>query len=288
MRIKQFLAGLALGISALASQAYVVGGATKSIIPGSFEWAWDGVYLAAFRAALQDPANFGPAGVVNRSISTVDLNAVNAGTLAGVDMFVGTWILDGEAAPMANAVKDFFLSGGDLFLLQDDAGHDGLGAALGITTSASTGTVSNGGAPFFNGAFGTATDVTQHFLTGQLDEAVILLLNGTVVGRNVQGQVTSAYWAAGQYAPGAGALFVVADIDMISTTTPPQCGVSLCGADYVNMNDNAIYALNTFSFLQSTGGNPPPPPNGVPAPGALLLAGPGLLLLGWMRRRRHA
>lgn len=287
MRFKQLFAGLVLGASTWCAQAYVVGGASQSLIPSSLDWAWDRAYLAPFRAALENPVNFGPAGIVNRSISTVDLTAVNATTLAGVDMFVGTWVVDGEALPMAAAVQSFFLGGGDLFLLQDDAGHDGLGAALGITTTASTGSVSNGGAPFFSGPFGIATDVTQHFLTGQLDEAAITALGGTVVGRNVQGEVTSAYWAAGQYAPGAGALFVVADIDMISTTTPPQCGEALCGADYLNMNNNAVYALNTFGFLQSTGGNPPPP-TPASAPGTLLLAGPALLLLGLTRRRRQA
>ena len=279
--LKHLAMGLALCASSMVSQAYVVGGPTVALTPQSGSWAWDQSYLAPFRTALENPANFGPAGIVNRSISTVNLNTVNAGTLAGVDMFVGTWVEDSEATFSA-AVKAYFLGGGDLFLLQDDEGHDALGTALGLSTTASAGTVSNGGAPFFTGAFGSATNVSQHFFTGQLDEAAILALNGTVVGRNVQNEVTSAYWAAGQYAPGAGALFVVADIDMISTTTPPQCGVALCGADYTAMNSNAIYALNTFSFLQKTGGNP------VPEPGTLLLVGPALLSLAFLRRRTHA
>lgn len=283
MRIKPLLVALALGASSLLAQAYVVGGPTKALTPNSFEWAWDGSYLAPFRAAQENPANFGPGGVVNRSISTVDLNTVDAASLAGVDMFVGTWVIDFEATPMAADVLSFFLGGGDLFLLQDDAGHDALGSALGISTTTSSGSVSNGGAPFFSGAFGSASDVTQHFLTGQLDEAAILAKGGAVVGRNVQNQVTSAYWAAGQYAPGAGALFIVADIDMIATTPPPQCGQALCGADDTNMNANAVYALNTFSFLQRTGGNPNP----LPEPGTVLLAVPALLMLGWTRRRRQ-
>jgi hypothetical protein len=47
------------------------------------------------------------------------------------------------------------------------------------------------------------------------------------------------------------------------------------------MNANAIYALNTFSFLQGSGGNP----GSVSAPGTLVLAGSALLLLGRLRRR---
>jgi hypothetical protein len=183
--------------------------------------------------------------------------------------------------------KSTFFAGGDLFLLQDDAGHDALGALLGIETSISTGSVSNGGAPLFQGAFGDARNVTQHYSTGQLDEAAMLARNGTVAGCNADSQVTSAYWRAGQYAAGAGALFIVADIDMIATTLasdpaigPLECPTGVCGADYLGMNSNAIYALNTFSFLQINGGNPVAVPGTVP----LAALGLGLLVLGRHRR----
>lgn len=274
-----------LACGAIAQAAtYRVGGASQSLTPSSSEWAFDGDYIAGFRGALEDPNNFGPSGVVNRSISTHTLNAVNASTLSGLDMFVGTWIADSEAAPFQSAVRDFFLNGGDLFLLQDDSGHDALGDLLGIATSSSSGSVSNGGAPLFDGPFGVATNVTQHYLVGQLNEAAILARNGKVGGRNAQNQVTSAYWAAGEYAAGAGSLFIIADIDMISTTT--ACGLPVCGADYDNMNSNAIYALNTFSFLQSQGGNPGDPDNRVPEPAGLLLVSSALGGALLLRRRR--
>lgn len=279
MSIKRLFVGTALALSALVAQAYTVGGATQSLISDSSEWAWDGSYMTGLRSALQSPSNFGLSGIVNRSITTVDMAVVDSATLAGVNMFVGTWVSDGQAAGMSTAVRDFFLGGGDLFLLQDDSGHDGLGAALGLSTTNSTGSLSNGGAPLFDGPFGTATNVTQHYLVGQLDEAAILARNGHVAGRNADNQVTSAYWSAGEYAAGAGALFIIADIDMVATTT--ACGLAVCGADYLNMNANAIYALNTFSFLQSNGGDPNP----ASAPGTLLLAGSALLLLSQTRRR---
>ena len=136
--------------------------------------------------------------------------------------------------------------------------------------------MSNGGAPLFDGPFGVATDVTQHYNVGKLDEADILAKGGRVAGRNADGEVTSAYWKAGEYAAGAGALFIVADIDMIATTD--FCGLSECGANYTSMNSNARYALNTFSFLQENGGS------SVPVPGTLVLAGSALLLLGRKRR----
>ena len=273
---------LALFGAALQAVAapYVVAGAGQAITSDSGQWAWDGSYLTGFRAALENPIYFGPAGVVNRSIQTTTLGAVNAGTLAGANMFVGTWVSDAQAAPFSAAVTSFFMGGGDLFLLQDDSAHDGLGSALGISTTASTGSVSNGGAPLFNGPFGNATDVNQYYLVGQLDGAAIAAHNGHVGGVNADGQITSAYWKAGEYAAGAGALFIIADIDMISTTT--ACGLPLCGADYAPLNANGIYALNTFSFLQSNGGTPPIPE---PETYALMLAGLGLM--GWMVRRRQ-
>ena len=280
--LRRGVAALALGGAALQAVAapYVVGGASQAITSDSGSWAWDGAYLTGFRAALENPSYFGPAGVVNRSIQTTTLGAVNAGALAGVNMFVGTWISDAQAAPMSAAVMSFFLGGGDLFLLQDDAGHDALGTALGISTTASSGAVSNGGAPLFDGPFGTAHDVNQFYLTGQLNGAAIAAHNGHVGGVNAGGQITSAYWKAGEYAAGAGALFIIADIDMIATTT--ACGQPVCGGGYAPLNDNGIYALNTFSFLQSNGGTPPIPE---PETYALMLAGLGLM--GWMVRRRQ-
>ncbi|HEX5372060.1 MAG TPA: PEP-CTERM sorting domain-containing protein [Aquabacterium sp.] len=270
------------GTSAVSAAPYVVGGASESLIgSGSGEWSWDGDYLTGFRSALENPANFGPTGTVDRTIQTVTLSSVDAVSLAGVDMFVATWISDGHAIAMNTAVTDFFLSGGDLFLLQDDSSHDGLGASLGLSTTTSTGSVSNGGAPLFDGPFGVATNVAQLYAVGQLDPLAIAAKNGHVGGTNADGQVTSAYWKAGEYAPGAGALFIIADIDMIATTT--ACGLAVCGASFAPLNDNGIYALNTFSFLQSQGGSPPVPE---PEAYALMLAGLAVVL-GIRSRRRE-
>lgn len=263
-----------------AASPYVVAGAAQSLIPDSGEWAWDGSYMAGFRGALEDPSNFGPSGIVKRTIQTKTLNTVDASSLTGVNMFVGTWISDANAAPITAAVDNFFMNGGDLFLLQDDSGHDALGDSLGVSTTASDGSVSNGGAPLFNGPFGTAVNVQQFYLTGQLDPTAIAAKHGHIGGTNASGQVTSAYWKAGEYAPGAGALFIVADIDMIATTT--ACGQTVCGASYSPLNDNGKYALNTFSFLQSNSGSGPSVPE--PETYALALVGLGLVLSRVARR----
>ena len=281
------VAAVALGAVALSAQAgpYVVGGASQALISNRGGWAWDGAFLANVRTALENPANFGPAGTVNRSIQTTTMNRVDAGSLAGVNMFVGTWIEDGQAVPMTVAVTNFFLGGGDLFLLQDDSGHDALSTSQGLSTTASTGSVSNGGAPLFHGPFGDAFDVKQFYAVGQLDGDVIAAHHGHVGGTNVEGQITSAFWAAGEYAVGAGSLFIIADIDIDMVTSTPSsfCGQPVSGASYAPLNDNGLYALNTFAFLQDQGGTPP-----VPEPGTYALMLGGLAMVGWMSRRLKA
>lgn len=259
---------------------YVVGGATQSTIPNSGDWAWDGAYITGFRGALENPAYFGPAGIVNQSIATVNLTTIDAASLAGVNMFVATWIYDSDLnSSQVSAVKNFFLGGGDLFLLQDDSAHDVIGEALGLSTTGSSGSVSNGGAPLYDGPFGVAKDVMQLYNVGQLDAAAVAALGGTVAGTNAQGQITSAYWAKGAFAPGSGALFINADIDMIATTT--GCGLPVCGASYGPLNDNGIFALNTFAFIQK-GGVPP-----IPEPSTYALMAAGLAAVAWMSRRRR-
>jgi PEP-CTERM motif len=270
-----------LATSAWAAPSYTVGGTGTAIAPDSHCWAWDRECVADFRSALANPSYFGPGGVVQRTITTVTLGSVDAASLAGLNMFIGTWNSDADmSASQIDAIKAFFLSGGDLFLLQDDSGHDPIGQALGLMTTDSSGTVSNGGAPLYDGPFGKAKDVSQHYNVGQLDEAAVLALNGTVAGRNTNGQVTSAFWKAGQFAPGAGALFINADIDMIATTS--FCGMAVCGATYNPLNDNGIFALNTFAFLQDQGGAPP-----VPEPGTYGLMALGLLGVAVAARRQR-
>jgi hypothetical protein len=280
----KLLAGAALAALSFSAHAdYIVGGASGAIANGSGQWAWDGSYLSGFRSALANPLNFGPGGVVNHSITTTDLYTVDNAALAGVNMFVASWNTDTQGSLFSPAVMNFFLNGGDLLLLQDDSDHDPIGSFLGISTTPSTGSDSNGGAPLYNGAFGTASNVHQLYLVGQLSAAEIAAHHGHVGGTNASGEITSAYWAAGEYAAGAGALFISADVDMIATTDG-NCGPS-CGAHYGTgglgggMDDNAIYALNTFSFLESNGGT-------VPEPSSIVLAATGLFLL--VSRRRKA
>ena len=111
----------------------------------------------------------------------------------------------------------------------------------------------------------------------------MLAANGTVVGRNTENQVIAAFWGAGQYAAGAGALIIVADIDMFTSqaTSDGLFGTTF-GNDVGDLTDNGRFALNAFAFL-STSTTPLPT---VPEPATLALFGAGVLLIGARVRRR--
>ncbi len=232
--------GLALASGSAAQQLRIGGPGTALQVN---DWNWEsGSYMAPLRAALQDAANFGTGGIVQNAIQTVPMSVVDATTLADIDIFVAPWWDDALTTPASeSAIIDWFLNGGGLLLLDDDATHDRIAEVLGVPTSSpSTSTsLSNGGAPLFDGPFGIAADVQQVWSTGQLAAADVAARNGTVAATNADGQITAAVWEAGQYAPGAGALVIFSDVDMASSGA----------ATYAPLDGNGIFTLNAVAFL---------------------------------------
>jgi len=243
-----------------SAAVYNLGGATGA---GSL-WSFDGPNLAAYRAAITDPANFGPAGTIAKTINTVDVASVSPASLAGLNGFIVPWTADSfYTASQQNDLKNFLLSGHDLFILQDDPAHDPIGALLGIpTVSNSTSTINNGTAPFYAGPFGNAANVNQGGAFGTLNAADVAAALGHVASTNASGQITGAYWGDGEYAPGAGRLVIITDVDMISTAY----GL----ANYSPLNDNGRFALNITAFLVDSA-PPPVGPGNVPLPAAIWL-----------------
>jgi hypothetical protein len=246
-------AAILLGASGARAQApatYTLGGVSCSVAPANFDfYCMEGLALAGYREALAGPANFGPAGTVPTVVTTVAVSAFAAGDLAGVDGLLIPWWAATDAAPHVNAVKDYFLAGGDLFILADNPGNDPVNAALGVPTqfpSVAPGTTT-GIAPVYAGPFGAATAVTHFGAAGQLDAATILLRGGRIVGTNDAGRPVAAVWERGEYAPGAGRLVIVTDVD---TLVAPFIAVyEPLGA----RNDNGRFGLNATAFLVAGG-----------------------------------
>lgn len=265
------LCALALAASA-AAQTYILGAPDLTLETDG--WAVSSSNMSAFKTAIANPAYFGPAGTVTTTISLTEFSfaTLNAGGLAGVDGFIVPWWHNAESAAYVSTVTTAFQNGMDLWLLEDDSQHNGIGAALGLYSAtggssvSADGSASNGTAPFFSGPFGTATNTGTAGNFAQFDAATISALNGTIIGTNTSGQITAVYWAPGAYSAHSGALIVFSDVDMISNWLGNPYSPTLAS--------NGVLALNTVAALAQ-----------VPEPSTYaLLALGGIALLA--RRRR--
>ncbi len=268
-RLGVLLCAFALLLPATFAQTtYVL--ASPDATLNSDQWALSAPNLSGFRSAITNPAHFGPSGTVQVSLSLLDLGTVTSTSLTGVNGFIAPWWSNTQSSPYVSTVLTAFYAGMDLWLLEDDSSHNGIGTALGLTSSAANGSASNGSAPFFSGPFGTAANTATFGNFAQLDPASVTARGGVVIGRNAANQITAVYWPRGTFAAGSGSLIWFSDVDMISNWSQNPYSPAL--------NANGTLALNTTAaFVLAT-----PVPE--PATSALLLVGAvGVVLV---RRRR--
>lgn len=219
-----------------------IGVPSCSITPGGFNF-YCGINGTLFyiNAALRNPANFGPGGIVTRRVELVELDEITPATLAPLKAFIVPWVLDDDAAPFQTALRDYFLGGGSLWLLQDDLFHDAVGALLGVPTPTSIGAFpprpTNGSAPIYDGPFGVAVDVGQSLTVGDLDAGDVASHGGTIVGTADNGDDAVAVWQRNAYAPGSGRMVIATDVDSTNLST------------FAPINANGIWTLNTLAFL---------------------------------------
>ena len=226
-----------------AAGTFVIGGPSATLAPNSGSYSIDGSTLGAYEAAVTNPANFGPSGVVKTAVSFQPLSTITPATLAGVNAFMAPWWFATDSAPYNQIVVNYFLGGGSLILLNDSNNQNGISGLLGIPTAGqATGSVENGAAPIFNGPFGNATNVVQAFQIGYFTAANITAHGGTVCGTNADGQATVACFAAGAFAAGAGRLIIINDVDSWTTQ-----------ASFSPLNVNGIFALNGTAFIVNGG-----------------------------------
>jgi len=260
-------AALASSGTALA-QPYVFGG-----LSGTDSWSWGGVGLDDLRGAVANPMNFGPGGTVGWSATTTQFSSLTPDALAAIDCFVAPAVWEWQYTPsQITMVRDWFLAGGDLLLMNDRFDFDSIGEALGLPTTDGPGFGSGvftatvtGPSPLSNGPFGGVSTFDQQYSVGHLTPAHVVAANGQIAATNTMG-VAAAFWDRGAFGPAAGRMVIVSDVDVFTDRT----GYS-GGSDYAVMNANAVFSLNTMAFF-------------VPAPGVS-----GVVLLGasmFLRRRR--
>jgi hypothetical protein len=267
-------------VPAMAAGPYVLGGLVGAI-SGDPNYGWDGTYETAFRAAIQNPTNFGPSGLVTTSVTTT--NITSTANLGGIKGLVVPWWYNSSASTtQVNQVKAFFMSGGDLFLGEDDSVNDPVGIALGIPAITGAGAAWTPTNALTSGPFGAPGTVTAFFDIAYFSPTAVSSAGGAVGATDGSGDVTVAYWPHGTFCPTCGALIMTGDIDFFSDE-----------ATYTPLNADGQFALNLIAYLvqnsgnfTGTGGSTPPP---TPAPASFWLALMGLtaagLYVGYRTRR---
>jgi hypothetical protein len=126
-------------------------------------YSLDGANMQYVRSKLLNTANFGPSGVVKKSIVITDFTGtLDASVLEKLDVLFVGWVPDGifSSAEIA-AIKSWVSSGGTIIISADDPTHDDIASAFGCPISStypltiSDYTVIEGsGLPLFTGPFG--------------------------------------------------------------------------------------------------------------------------------------
>ena len=225
----------------------LIGVPSCAISPGGFDF-YCGLAGAMFtlNAALQDTTNFGgPGAPVGRRGAMVEFDAFTPALAARLKAVIIPWIQRdpvSDAASYATPLRDWFLAGGNLWLLQDDQFHDPIGALLGVPTPtaiSTPGRPTNGVAPAYDGPFGPATNVMQIGNAGALDPAQVTAHGGTIVGHATDGtnDAVAAVWRNHDYAPGAGRMVISTDVDSTNLFAFPPPG------------GNAAWSKNVVAFL---------------------------------------
>lgn len=231
------------GIAQARPTAYVLAGPDGAAAPDSGEYAWTGSFMAPLRAALENYTNFGHVSFkVKRRVITESFSYLGAEVVGTADGIIAPWWYDADvSANERYAAAYHFLHGGDLFLFQDSSYTDAIGSYLGIPTSYGPGGSFTDTSFPFDGPFGTASNVTFTGSVGTLNPADVAAHHGTVLATNAFGSPVIAYWDRGEYAPGAGRMIIVTDVNTIGDNDGT--------AQYVPLNDNGRFALNLIAGM---------------------------------------
>jgi hypothetical protein len=199
----------------------------------------------SLRTALDDPANFGPAGVVDVDfvLDAPGVNVADASSLAGVDVFFTGWVSTSTYTPAERtALLDFVLGGGAVVATTDDELHD-ISDLFGLTlvnSSYGTATPTALSSPLVDGPFGV---VTQVVFSG--NQGIYTSLGPASGIADADGSVPAgpavAVIAPGALGAGSGPVVLVADVDVFTTDA-----CAFVGGGYAA---NDVFVRNLFAWL---------------------------------------
>ena len=211
-------------------------------------WSLDGTAMQDTRAKLLNPANFGPAGRVGRSISITDTAAtpgsVTVALLSAFDIFFIGWLDDANpnafTANELTAFQNWVAAGGTLIVTCDDQMHQAVCAGFGYPVSGTSAfnpmaPVGAGvGHPIFAGPFGA---VSTFFMSGNKG------FFPTTAGATVLAQDAGSRPIFLVKDVGAGRVILFGDVDIVAS--------ALSGGPDISFSNDRVLA-NLFTFATTT------------------------------------
>jgi trimeric autotransporter adhesin len=205
-------------------------------------WTLDGAQMVDSRAKLLNPANFGAAGTVKKTIIITDLAAtITPVILSQFDVFFMGYMPNSFGAGEITAMMNWVNGGGVMIVTADDQFDNQLAAAIGYSMPSGSkppGTTAPNGAgtthPVFVGPFGTVSSIvgagSQGYFFG-----------------NPAGQVALGYDAGNgiftvfEVTYGSGRFLVCSDVDFFDT--------GLTAGGTINPgNGDEVFLGNVFAY----------------------------------------
>ncbi|MEW6248954.1 MAG: hypothetical protein AB1555_19965, partial [Nitrospirota bacterium] len=231
------------------ARSFAANGISTSFVAG-------GVYAQA-RTDLLDPANFGPTGIVKRSVTfRSGLQTVTLPALEGVDVFILNRPVTELTGSEGAALEEFVQGGGALLEMRPfGGGRRQILGTTGVTQISDVDavlTVEGLNSPLAGGPFGT---VSNPFPTGSSSYYGVVGF-GTILANNNSGP-TLLRLAPGTLFTGLGRAILFGDSETWAS------GYQGGGTNLYGASTNKTLFLNALAYLVQTPGykTPPPPPN---------------------------
>ncbi len=230
-----------------AGDSYIIYG-PSSIATGNAYYTWDSGgsnYLADFRNAVNGTYHFANAyATVDAAPYSYTFDYLGCcNVIQRADCIVSPWWSQAYQTgyEVYVATYHFLNNGKDLLLFNDDSSHDGIAEALGVPTINYASGSWSGSGPAFDGPFGNVPSVSAYGVVGYLDTATVLSTGGEVWGTDTSGRVTVAFWDDDAFAPGAGRMLIVTDVNTVTS--------GFGNAQFFPPNNQGRFALNLLAGL---------------------------------------